>query len=165
MLGYPVNLKTHKVTSNLIKRFQKDFNRFSKAHDNRWGRTRPDGHLDVETLKALEVAVRWSKKRSNESGIHPSNAWQNQSFSTKSCRTYAAVEEPEPTSFVEVMPSGTAKLRNVHNDHPLRADIHKFERHGPVVFALISLPPQEDLPNGRREPFLCPCLLAAEGLL
>lgn len=170
MLGYAVR-PDHKTPEETVKKFQHDYNHCSKRFGE-WGEVAVNGRIDTATLNALEHAVRWSKKRENRSGTPSARFWRALCSDRRpDCldsegygRMYAETEqkekvEPQESSFVEVQPNGSAKLRNLHTDDALRCDVLDFERQGDVVFAIVKLPPQADLPNGRSEPLCCPCTI------
>lgn len=162
LLGYPIDMCEHNVDRGNVRHFQKDFNRCSKKA-GKWGQIEATGKLDKDTLNALEIALRWAKKRENTDGTPCMVSWQSFcAVARGKGRTFAEVEAEAPiekgTNYVEVSPNGMAKLRNVYNDHCLRAELLDFERHGAVAFATVILPPQGDLPGGRSEPMTCPCV-------
>lgn len=166
MLGYRVNINED-VDSSLITQFQNDYNLCSKKFEQ-WGEIGVSGAMDIPTLNGLEHAIRWAKKIENVKGIPAASAWRSFCACFQSHgKRYAAVAEgaseaSEPdtaTNFIEVLPDGNGKLRNIYNDSALRAEILDFEKHGPIVFAVAILPPQAELPGGRMEPFACPCLI------
>lgn len=169
-LGYGVNHCLRTIPTSTIRQFQTDYNKCAEKF-GRWGKVDRTGKIDRQTLNALEHAIRWCKKRENRDGIPSARAWQSLcAHRRKVCRdtecedgrsfsaTPEKVEERE-TNFVEVMPDGTGKLRNIHTDDALRCSIIAFERYGEVVFAVVDVPSQGDLPNGRSEPISCPCVL------
>lgn len=166
-VGYPVNTGAHKVPKETIRQFQKDYNKCSDRF-GQWGKVKENGSLDIPTLNALEHAIRWSLKRENKDGTPSARSWQSLCHSAPgdSCggekRIIASrIEEPDvyETRFIEVTSQGTAKLRDTETDLSLRAEVVDFERDGNVVFAIVKIPPQADLPGGREEPFRCPCVL------
>ncbi len=169
LLGYGVNPSDHKVPGSTVRQFQHDYNRCSERF-GRWGQVRVTGKLNRETLNGLEHAVRWSKKRENRDGTPSARSWQalcsDRGIACRDAsgsRTYSKTDTPAPkareSSFVEVLPNGSGKLRNIHTDDALRCEILNFELHGDVVFATVAVPPQGDLPGGRSEPITCPCVL------
>ena len=169
ILGYGVNPRDHKVPANTVRQFQRDYNKCAERFGH-WGKVKVTGKLNRDTLNALEHAIRWSKKRENDQGIPSARSWQalcgdidSPDCFDKSSRTGArAYAQPEAaeTNFVEVLPNGTGKLRNIHTDDSLRCEILCFDRHGEVVFATVKIPPQGDLPGGRPDPISCPCVFA-----
>lgn len=167
MIGYAVNTSAHKVPEGTVLQFQKDYNRCSDRF-GQWGKVDESGRLDKPTLNALEHAIRWSKKRENKDGTPSARSWQSLCHAAPgdSCggerRIIASrIEEPEvyETRYIEVTSNGIAKLRDTETDMSLRAEVVDFERDGNVVFAIVKIPPQADLPGGREEPFRCPCVL------
>lgn len=168
-IGYGVS-PAIKVPSSTITQFQHDYNKCGDKF-GRWGKIDVTSKLDKHTLNALEIAVRWSVKRENRDGVPAARSWQGLCRNLKhlSCnedqsRSYSATEaegleiSPDETRYIEILPNGNGKLRNLHSDHALRANILDFEHHGPVIFAVAILPPQDGLPGGREEPFSCPCV-------
>lgn len=165
MIGYAVNTGAHKVPEKTVLQFQKDFNKCSDRF-GQWGKVAESGRLDIPTLNALEHAIRWSKKRENRDGTPSARSWQSLCHVAPgdSCggKVIASrIDEPEAyeTRYIEVTPQGSAKLRDTETDMSLRAEVVRFERDGNVVFAIVKIPPQADLPGGREEPFRCPCVL------
>jgi len=167
LIGYGVNLRKNKVPSDTVEQFQRDYNRCSDRF-GKWGKVQITGKLDRISLNALEHAIRWSKKRENKCGMPAARSWRalctnRKSAGCESGRSYSEAENPTPresaTNFVEVLPNGSAKLRNTRTDDALRCNIINFELHGDIVFALVEVPSQGDLPGGRPEPITCPCIL------
>lgn len=167
MIGYPVNTGDHRVPKGTVLQFQRDYNKCSERF-GQWGKVVENSSLDIPTLNALEHAIRWSKKRENKDGTPTARSWQSLCHAAPgdSCggeRRIIASRTEKPTSYetryIEVSPQGTAKLRDTNTDLALRADVLDFERDGNVVFAIVKIPPQADLPGGREEPFRCPCVL------
>lgn len=169
MLGYGVNTCEHKVPSNTVRQFQRDYNKCANRFGH-WGQVKITGKLNRDTLNALEHAIRWSKKRENDQGIPSARSWQSlcgdrraACIDTDECesgrRKYGQTDLSE-TNFVEVLPNGSGKLRNIHTDDSLRCDIICFERHGDVVFSTVNVPSQGDLPGGRPNSITCPCVFA-----
>lgn len=176
-IGYGVSRRDVKVPRATIIQFQRDYNKCADRFGH-WGQIDETGKLDRETLNGLEIAVRWSVKRENRDGTPAARSWQGlcRNLSHIQCeedcgdrrgdstsRRYAnankSVEiDDSPKHYIEVLPNGVGKLRNMHNDHALRANILDFEKHGPVIFAVAVLPPQADLPKGRKDPIKCPCV-------
>lgn len=165
ILGYAINPHDHEVPSQTIRQFQRDYNKCSDRF-NQWGNVEVGGSLDIDTLNALEHAVRWSRKRENSEGIPSARFWQSLCADLRPelnyKRAYAQTEpvKEKETNFVEVLPNGIGKLRNIYTDDALRCNILAFERHGDVIFAIVEVPPQGDLPNGRDEQINCPCIFA-----
>ncbi len=158
LLGYGVNMSEHKVARGTVTKFQKDYNKCSKKF-KKWGKVDVNGRLDKDTLNALEMALRWAKRRENKDGTPSARVWQSlcSDLSEHAC---APSDIPERgTNYVEVMPNGMAKLHNIYNSHALRANILEFEKHGPVVFAKVEVPPQGDLPKGGVV-IICPCVFS-----
>jgi hypothetical protein len=155
-----VSMCEHKVDRKTVVKFQGSYNRCAKKF-GKWGEVDVNGRLDNDTLNALEMALRWTKRRENKDGTPSAVVWQSL------CKDLAAADHGRRTSdmsergtnYVEVMPNGMAKLRNIHNDHALRANVLEFEKHGPVVFAKVEIPPQGGLPKGRAE-ICCPCVFS-----
>jgi hypothetical protein len=170
MLGYGINKALHRVPKATIKRFQRDYNKCGRRF-GQWGSVEVSGLIDEDTLNALEVAVRWSKKRERREGIPTARSWRSlcHDSSNESCGecgngeriNLSKVQKPRhmETRYVEVSPDGVAKMRDIDSDVSLRAEVIDFERDGNVVFAIVKIPPQADLPGGREEPFRCPCVL------
>ncbi len=180
MLGYAVNPRDHKVPKSTVQQFQRDYNKCAERF-GRWGKVEVSGRIGKTTLNALEHAVRWSKKRENREGIPTARSWQalcanrraacldtecvdGRNYSAPpevGAEAYATVTVPEAReeNFVEVLPVGRGKLRNIHTDDALRCNILGFERHAEVIFAIVEVPPQRDLPGGRSDSITCPCVL------
>ena len=165
MLGYPVDPKVHEPDAKTVKKFQRDYNRCDMNFDS-WGDIAITGKIDIPTLNALEHAIRWSKKRENDTGVPSGRSWR--ALCTGSGRKYSSTGEesdddvvtPDTESnYIEIQQDGSGKLCNIHNDHALRCSILAFERAGDVVFAVVDVPPQGDLPHGRPEPITCPCFM------
>lgn len=164
MLGYPVDPKVTEPDAKTVEKFQQDYNRCD-MHFESWGDIAITGKIDVPTLNALEHAIRWSKKREDDTGQPSGRSWR--ALCSGPGRTYAAADESAPahlaseSNYVEILPDGSGKLRNVHTDDALRCNILAFERQGDIVFAVVEVPAQGDLPSGRAGPITCPCVMAA----
>jgi len=173
MLGYPASSCDQEISGDMIRKFQNDYNRCSKKFGH-WGTIEASSEMDVPTLNGLEHAIRWAKKIEKTKGLPTASAWRFfcNLYMAPGERTYSATGEtlengptvaaqPEvaESNFVEVLPNGNGKLRNIYNDDALRANIVDFEKHGSTVFAVVILPPQDGLPGGRMDPFACPCLI------
>jgi hypothetical protein len=170
ILGYGVNTTRHKVTRDTVREFQRDYNKCSDKF-GQWGKVEITGELNKDTLNALEHAVRWSKKREDNEGVPSARSWQSLCHKRPSypggCGSDEKVvvsrtheREPYEASYVEIAKNGIAKLKSIDSDIALRAEVVGFERDGAVVFAIVKIPPQSDLPGGRAEPFRCPCVLS-----
>jgi len=173
MLGYAVNTCMHQVPKSTVRQFQRDYNKCSRRF-GQWGQVELNGALDKPTLNALEVAIRWSKKRETREGIPSARSWQSlcQDRSHKSCgecgpdgkirapRVVAPKPQPDERNYIEITNQGMAKVREIGTDTALRAEVMGFEREGDTVFAIVKIPPQADLPSGRDEPFRCPCVIS-----
>ena len=165
-IGYPVNTGLHKVPKSTVTQFQRDYNKCSDRF-GQWGKVKENGALDIPTLNALEHAIRWSKRREDKEGVPSARSWQSLCHDAPgdSCGGKKAIasrimeSDAYETRYVEVTAQGTAKLRDTETDLALRAEVVDFERDGNVVFAIVKIPPQSDLPGGREEPFRCPCVL------
>ena len=174
-IGYGISNRNIKAPASTVKQFQKDYNKCADRFGH-WGQIDVTAKLDKPTLNGLEIAVRWSVKRENRDGVPAARSWQglcrnlsglachdDRSADLSKSRVYSASEggpqiDETPKNFIEVLSNGVGKLRNMHNDHALRANILDFEKHGPVIFAVAILPPQADLPKGRKDPIKCPCV-------
>lgn len=170
VLGYGINPKDHKVPSGTIKQFQRDYNHCAEKF-GRWGRVDIHGKIDKPTLNALEIAIRWAKKKENTQFIPSARVWQSLcSFRKSACndhddcsdnsqRSYSSTDiEKSETNFVEILSNGFGRLRNIHTDDSLRCNIECFDKHGDVVFATVTVPPQGGLPKGRDKSITCPCV-------
>jgi len=163
ILGYTVSSSRSKISKRIVVQFQKDYNKCS-CKFNKWGHIEINGQLNKETLNAVEIALRWTKKQAKKEGLPEPVTWQNLCKKIGDGRGYSATdkekseEKEKATNYIEVLPNGQAKLRNIYNDRALRADILDFEKHGPVIMAVAILPPQADLPNGKNNPITCPCV-------
>lgn len=172
MLGYAINTSFHRVPKGTVRQFQRDYNKCSDRF-GQWGKVEITGRIDKDTLNALEHAIRWSKKRENKDGTPSARSWLSLcgDRSGKTCgecdgdepvvvTSRKKIPEESETNYVEITPQGTAKLRSVDTDIALRAEVVGFEREGDVVFAVVKIPPQADLPGGREKTFQCPCVLS-----
>ncbi len=169
ILGYGVNTTRHKVHKEVVREFQRDYNKCAEKF-GQWGKVELTGALDIPTLNALEHAIRWSKKRENTDGTPSARSWQSLCHEHPSypgeCGSDEKVivsrtheKEEYEVNYIEITDDGGAKLRSIDTDIALRAEILGFDREGDVVFAIVKIPPQADLPGGREEPFRCPCVL------
>jgi len=170
MLGYGINTRLHEVPKSTVRKFQRDYNKCADRF-GQWGKVDENGDLDKPTLNALEHGIRWSKKRENKEGIPTARSWQSlcrdaTSDSCGECGEDGRAKIPKrkessrfDNQYIEVTPQGIAKLRSIDTDIALRAEVIDFERDGNVVFAIVKIPPQADLPGGRDKPFRCPCVL------
>lgn len=175
MLGYGINPRDADIPANVVRQFQRDYNKCSERF-GRWGKVDINGKLDKPTLNGLEHAIRWAKKRENRDGTPSARSWQalcgNRAaacIDDSECgnngrrRKYAQPDvevQPRETNYIEVCPDGTGKLRNILTEDALRCNILAFERHGEVIFAVAEVPPQGDLLGGRPQPITCPCMFA-----
>lgn len=163
VLGYAVDLRSHEVSQEIIRQFQRDYNKCSDRFDH-WENIEITSSLDGDTINALDRAIRWSKNRENAEGIPSARSWQSLCAdlgpNLNPARVYAQLESPKETetNFVEVLSNGTGKLRNIYTSDAFRCNILSFERHGNVIFAVVEIPPQADLPDGRDESISCPCI-------
>lgn len=168
-LGYGINTTRHKVPKSTVTEFQRDYNKCASKF-GQWGKVELTGALDKPTLNALEHAIRWSKNREDTDGTPSARSWQSLCHDRPSypggcgsdekiiiSRTHE--KEEYESNYIEITDAGGAKLRSIDTDIALRAEIVGFDREGDVVFAIVKIPPQADLPGGREEPFRCPCIL------
>ena len=167
-LGYEISDGANVPPTKTIQQFQKDFNNCS-GKIGRFGKIDTNGYPDTNTLNALERAVQWAKDLEVSSPMPGARSWQSLcSYSGQGeslDEAYSKANElnlDKGTNFVEVLPSGIGKLRNSYTDDSLRCNILSFERRGDIIFAVVEVPPQGDLPGGRNEQICCPCLFSRE---
>jgi len=162
ILGYSVNHSSLKVPKSSVLKFQKDYNIASQKNSS-MGALKADGVIGKDTLNALEVAIRISKKNSQSNNLSIGKSWQVICGSIKP-RKYAKSDDIDysKTNFVEVGKNGTGKLRSCITDKSLRCTVVDFERHGDVVFAVVEVPPQKDLAAGCLSKITCPCVFLSE---
>lgn len=149
-LGYSVSNASYDIPENSVKDFQSDYN---NCADNLkgWDKIAVNGKLDKETLIALDSAVKLAEYKSGRSLDEIEGSWKYL------CKKH---EKPnEDLRYVEVMPNGSANVRDLQSDLSLRANLIAFDREGDVIFAIVSIPAQADLPAGQEERLRCPCVV------
>ena len=67
ILGYAVSASHLKVSKRVVVQFQKDYDKCSHKF-SKWGEIEINGQLNKETLNAIEIALRWTKKQAIPAG-------------------------------------------------------------------------------------------------
>lgn len=159
-LGYGISYDRHEVSPDVTLQFQRDYNKCSRKL-SRWGAIEADGKLGKDTMNALEIAIRWAKKAQNEGTLPSSTLWQSFCRESPGCSGFPEdAEEPiDNAKYVEINSNGSAMLRDLYKDGSLRVELASFERHGDAVIAVVTVPPQANMPRGRSGFLKFPCVV------
>jgi hypothetical protein len=106
-LGYKVSMRNPKEDSEAAKKFQNDFNRCSRRFSLKWGVVSVNGMISPDTLRALEIALIFSRKRQakmmevTKRKVSLADAWR------KTCNKSGKGGQPKP----RIAPGGTGSIR------------------------------------------------------
>jgi len=155
-LGYPIKVSDAPMRKPCpaLRMFQRDYNNCNHRYEQ-WGKLKEDGMTGPQTLKALEIAYKWSKKRHDVAKKRKKNLtmrdlWRHLCKHKKQPKmpgAYSAVEKGSSAQYVEVHSKGHGTLRTPGVAADLRVKILGHGKNNGRYLVYAAIEPQAGHPR------------------